>query len=191
MTLLAKRLEALKAKNSGGLTESELEKQKIDEILSTMKEYSKENEEKEAKHHEMRKQHESVMTGLKDAVLLINGRVDSLINSVHGLNLDVDLSGIDSLEGKLASLIKTVSKIENTDLSPIEKSIKNIKPVSVESLENKVDDVLFSIVKLDEKKTDEVDLSPIVEAMNQPKVVEFKVITNSHGFPTKVITTEQ
>lgn len=96
---------------------------------------------------------------------------------VAELELKVDLSAIQ----------ESINNIKPVDLSGIEKSIKSIKPADLTHLVNKLDDLLTYVKMI---KIPETDLSPIVSELNRPKTVEFRVISDNFGFPVKVIAEE-
>lgn len=102
---------------------------------------------------------------------------------------------LSALTDVLKGLSKEVNSIEfpKTDLSGVEKSIKNIKPTSTKGLEKKIDTLGQMLSVLARKEPEKIDIKPIVDAINKPnlKTVEFTVETDQWDFPTKVIAREK
>ena len=100
---------------------------------------------------------------------------------------------LNTLVQVLTGITKEVRAIEipETDLSPIEKSIKNIKPTSTKAIEQRLDALTMAVRNIKIPKTT-VDLKPILAAIEKPKTktVEFTVETDNYDFPTKVIAKE-
>jgi uncharacterized protein with von Willebrand factor type A (vWA) domain len=98
---------------------------------------------------------------------------------------------VESIVGKLQSSINSI-EVPKTDLSSIEKSIKSIKPTDISNLQNQVQNLAIAVSKI-KIPNQKVDLTPVLEAINNPKTktVTFEVIDDRWGMPKKVIATEE
>ena len=143
-----------------------VDEKRIGRIVNELSKQTKEQGESSGKHKEMMGKHHEIISGLKNSIESINERLNSLSNAVSMIKTDVDLSGV-------------------------EKSIKQIKPTDITKLSNKIDDISYVMSQVKIPKAEKVDLSQVINEINKPKNVEFKVVTNQHGFPTKVIATER
>ena len=143
-----------------------VDEKRIGRVVEELSKQTKEQGESSGKHKEMMGKHHAIISGLQNSIESINERLDSLSNAVSMIKTDVDLTGV-------------------------EKSIKNIKQTDLTSLVNKIDDMSYGMKQIKLPKAEKVDLSQVISEINKPKNVEFKVVTNQHGFPTKVIATER
>ena len=193
MGRLAGQLKALKDKRLGALSEEDkyrIEKEKIDSIIHGIENQDKKHDASSGNHKEMMMKHEQIMIGMQDNIETIGKILSSLIESVSDIKLDVDLSGVDSANNKLSELVSKVSEIKPIDLSNVERYIKNIKPTNTKLISNGIDDLLLMVSQIEKTEAKEVDLSQVIAEINKHKTVEFEVITDSYGFPTKVVAKE-
>ena len=101
------------------------------------------------------------------------------------------IEGLDQAVGKIESSIKSI-EIPKTDLSKIEKSIKGIKPTDVSRISGQIQALASVVAELKnvEQPKMNVDLQPILDAINKTKTVTFEVETDQWGFPKKVTARE-
>jgi hypothetical protein len=129
----------------------------------------------------------------KTAVLSEFKAISEEIEEKLGEASDKQEKALSMLVQVLTGISKEIQAIEmpETDLSPLEKLIKAIKPTSTKAVEQKIDNLTNAIREIKFPQT-KVDLKPILEAINKPrtKTVEFTVETDNYDFPTKVIAKE-
>ena len=139
---------------------------------------------------ELKQNQEALITALNQSVVQINTLLGSLSNSIKAIKLDVDLSGVDNAISEVKDAVSGINL--DVDLSGIEGSIKNIKPTDLTQLTEKLDVLLTSVQSIEIPESKELDLSPVLERIEGPRRVKFKVTeTNSHGLPVEVTAIEQ
>lgn len=98
------------------------------------------------------------------------------------------------LTNDLLNIKRQLSNLPKTNLSTIEASLKEVSNKIKTTDLSKVTTQLSVIDKtLKSIKLPKTDLAPILaklNALSKPRNVDFEVITNSFGFPTKVIARE-
>lgn len=101
------------------------------------------------------------------------------------------MSEIGAVVNRIQASIESID-IPKTDLSSVENLIKNIKPTDISKLSGQIQALASVVEKLTKEKPPKmsVDLNPVLDAINKPKVVTFKVETDQWGFPKKVIAQE-
>lgn len=185
MGKLEKQYEALRNKDKGP-SKSEIAQNKL---INTQEDY-------------IRSQGKSISV-LNEAIVELQKNINQINSALKGISitvseieLDVDLSGVYGGIGEVGQLVSEVNKSvagidTDVDLSGIESLIKKIKPTDLTKLNQKLDNLLTSRQAIEMPEEMDMDLTPIINEMNKPKTVEFDVVTNSHGFPLKVIAKEQ
>ena len=98
---------------------------------------------------------------------------------------------IEGLEDITSNIQRSINSIEipETDLSSIESSIKKIKPVDVSEIERQLQvlsDVVIGLKDIKPQKLD-IDLQPVIDAINAPRTDAISLVYDSHGFPIKAI----
>lgn len=147
--------------------------------------------------------HYELETGRKESIVKeIIEQIESDIVKVaraHQSSFDKVTSLLEKAAKSIAKDVKDVEaalkEVNTSGVTNLDKAIKGIKPTDVSNLEKDIKALTAAIVALKSKKPPkqkELDISPIIKAIEQPKskIVEFEVITDSYGFPEKVIATE-
>ena len=98
---------------------------------------------------------------------------------------------VESVKKTEKAISEAIQNIPETDLSGLDSAVRNIKPTDLRGLQADVQAFTKAVSALNKpKKTKEINLKPVIEALNKPVNVKFDIEYDQWDYPTTIKATE-